>query len=60
MAASTIVKNDFETPKVGCHIWTRHAPSWHVMPDDGVERYHEFDAVFKGKLDEYLQNQKKE
>lgn len=59
MAASTIVKNDFETPKVGCHIWTLHVPKWHVMPDDGVGRYHEFDDVFKAKLDGFLQNQEK-
>lgn len=58
VAASSINKNDFEIPKVGCHIWTKHVPAWYSISDDGVERYHEFDQRFQGKLDEYLKTAK--
>lgn len=58
VAASTMIKNEVEMPKVGCHIWCRHVPSWHALPEDGVERYHEFDPVFQARLDEHLANVK--
>ena len=54
VAAGTIRKCDFEMPPVGCHIWARHVPNWHNIPEDGVERYEEFDDVFKARLDKYL------
>ncbi|KAK3725430.1 hypothetical protein LTR37_000400 [Vermiconidia calcicola] len=56
IAASTMSRSDFESPKVGCHIWCRHVPSWHNLPDDGVKRYDEFDPDFKAHLEEYLSN----
>lgn len=56
VAASTIRKSDFEIPKVGCHIWCRHLPSWHTIADDGVPRYEEFDEDFTARLDNYLSN----
>ena len=59
VAASTIRTCDFELPKVGCHIWCRHVPSWHTIPKDGVKRYYEFDDVFKSRLDQYLRDLKK-
>lgn len=40
--------------KVGCHIWIKHVPSWYSIPDDGIERYKEFDDDFHSKLDKYL------
>lgn len=58
VAASTVKQNDFEMPGVGCHIWYRHVPSWHNVPEDGVERYHEFDDDFKAKLDQYMSSGK--
>lgn len=54
VAASTVVKNDFEALKVGCHIWCRQAPKWYTIPDDGIERHEEFDEDFQAKLDEHL------
>jgi hypothetical protein len=54
VAASTIRHNDFEGLKVGCHIWCRHVPSWHTMPDDGIVRYEEFDEDFKARLEEHM------
>lgn len=57
IAASTVVHNDFEALKVGCHIWTKHVPAWHAIPQDGIERHQEFDADFQAKLDDYLQSE---
>ena len=54
VAASTIFQNDFEMPKIGCHIWCRQAPRWYRIPEDGVERWTEFDDGFKARLDSYL------
>ena len=54
VAASTIAANDFEVPKVGCHIWTKHTPAWHTIVADGVPRYELFDPDFQAKLDVYL------
>ena len=58
VAASTMRRCDFDTPKVGCHIWCRHIPSWHELPDDGVERHDEFDEDFQSRLNEYLKTHK--
>lgn len=58
VAASTITRNDFEKLQVGCHIWFRHVPSWHVVPEDGIARYDEFDDDFKARLDDYLDKAK--
>lgn len=58
IAASTIVRNDFEPLKVGCHIWTKSCPGWYRIPEDGVERWEEFDEGFKKLLDEYLDNKR--
>lgn len=57
VAASTMDKNTFEALKVGCHIWTKHVPAWFAIPDDGIERFAEFDEDFQGKLDEHLKIQ---
>lgn len=54
VAATTILRNDFEPLRVGCHIWFKHVPSWHVVPSDGIPRYDEFDEDFKAKLENYL------
>ena len=59
VAAPTIVKNDFAMPKVGCHIWTRHTPCWHKIPDDGVKRDYEFGDDFQAKVDEYVSEHRK-
>lgn len=58
VAASTLRHNDFEPMKVGCHIWTRHVPSWHTIAEDGVPRYDEFDEDFKARLEEHLKSLK--
>ena len=56
IAASTIRHCDFEMPSVGCHIWTRHVPSWHKLPEDGVQQYIENDPTFQARLDEHLED----
>lgn len=57
VAASTIDANTLEPIKVGCHIWTKRAPSWYAIPDDGIPRYQEFDEEFQAKLDEWIATQ---
>lgn len=59
IAASTIRQNDFEPLRLECHIFTKSVPEWHVVPDDGVKRYHEFPDDFNARLEAYLQEQKK-
>ena len=56
VAASTMQQNDFDVPKVGCHIWCRSVPNWHTIPADGIERYQEFDDVFETRLREFMRN----
>jgi hypothetical protein len=58
VAASTITRNDFDVPKVGCHIWTKSVPKWHTISEDGVPRYEEFDAEFTKLLEDYLKERK--
>lgn len=57
IAASTVTRNDFEPLKVGCHIWTKHLPTWHTIAEDGIERFPEFDADFEAKLNQYLKSE---
>ena len=57
VAASTIGRSDFEALKVGCHIWTKSCPTWYEIPEDGVERWKEFDPGFQKLLDEFLAEQ---
>ena len=54
--ASTIKHNDFEMPRVGCHIWLRHCLDRSIVPDDGAGRYEEFDEVFQARMETYLMN----
>ena len=60
VAASTIQHNDFEAPKIGCHIWCRHVPSWHIIAEDGVPRYDGFDEDFKYRLEQHLKQLKED
>ena len=59
VAAFTVKRNDFGPLNIGCHIWTRHVPASYQIPEDGVERFEEFDEIFKARLNEYLQAQQK-
>lgn len=56
VAAGTIQRNDFDTPKVGCHIWCKSVPKWHSIPEDGIPRYDEFDDDFQALLNEYIRD----
>lgn len=58
VAVSTIVRNDFELPGVGCHIWCKRAPESYQIPEDGVPRYEEFDDVFQARMDVHLQSKR--
>ena len=50
VAVATIAKSDWEMPKVGVHIFVKSRPQWYQIPDDGLERYAEFDSEFELKF----------
>ena len=54
VAATTLDRNDGEMLKVGVHIFTKDKPEWYQLSNDGVERYHEFDAAFEEKFPEVV------
>lgn len=54
VAATTIDRNSFETPKLGCHIWTKSVPSWYSIPDDGLRRRMEVGEDFQARIDAYV------
>ena len=47
LAAATVRESQWEVPKVGVHIFVKSCPKWYVIPDDGVERFEEFDSEFE-------------
>lgn len=61
VAAGTMIKSDFDLPKeVEMHIWIKQAPSWYDIPKDGVRRFEEFDGEFEKRLNQYLEEHKKQ
>ena len=44
---ATVVECGYELPKVGVHIFVKSKPTWYQIPEDGVERYDEFDTQFE-------------
>lgn len=47
VAAGSVVQGSETLPKVGCHIWIKRKPIWFEIPEDGVERWQEFDLAFE-------------
>jgi len=57
LAAGTVVEGAGVVPKVGMHIWVSRKPPWYTIPDDGVERWGEFDPEFERVLRTYMGQQ---
>ena len=55
VAVGSVVEGTDSLPKVGMHIWVRRAPAWYSIPQDGVERWDEFDPQFDKVLDDFKQ-----
>ena len=55
LAASTVRESSWEVPSVGVHIFVKSCPKWYAIPEDGIERFDEFDRQFEAKFPEVVQ-----
>jgi hypothetical protein len=54
LAVATVRHKEWEFPPVGVHIFVRSCPAWYSIPDDGIQRYDEFDPEFERKFPEVV------
>jgi len=60
VAAGTVVEGRDGLPRVGTHIWVKRRPEWYEIPDDGGERWEEFDAEFEELMRKHLQEKRRQ
>ena len=53
VAAGTVVEGAESIPPVGVHIWVKGKAPWYHIPEDGVERFEEFDPEFLRVFEEW-------
>ena len=59
LAVTTVTKTEIVVPRVGVHIFVKSCPNWYEIPNDGVERYDEFDTDFGQRFPEVVRALKK-
>jgi hypothetical protein len=50
LAVAAVRESDWDIPEVGVHIFVQSCPKWYTIPEDGVQRFDEFDNDFEAKF----------
>ena len=59
VAAATIIRSDWEPPRIGTHIFVASKPSWYQIADDGAPRWDTFDDDFAREFPDIVEQVRK-